>query len=463
VKWPARGLKLRQRRIKTPTSLLFRALAGIALLALAACVVDRIAVRSADSVPVSVDAPLAASEIAAQLEENAQLAHEFVVTTALQRNEGIAHALQRLRISAPALSRHINQDPRARALRALRPGHELHITYDQQRDLKTLVAKIDDPARAHGVRRVALHRDAGGRFATAESFQKHNVYWQVRSGTIERGFFSSMARAGVPGQIVAEAMRLFDGSIDFRKGFRDGDTFRVIYQRTSDDAKPKGVGRILAIELETRGKRHQAVWHGTEGKSGPLAADAPGHHYRFDGSRIGESEWRLPTEMKRISSSFGSRIHPMSGLRRDHDGIDLAAPSGTPVVAAKSGTVSFVGQQRGYGNLVIIRHGGRYSTYYGHLRDFTPGVRVGTLVAQGQRIGSVGQTGYATGPHLHFEVRTNGKPIDPMVVLLSPQPELKGVQMAAFRRTSAPLIAQIERMRAGAALQSTATQSPPMP
>ncbi|WP_438375961.1 M23 family metallopeptidase, partial [Burkholderia pseudomallei] len=145
----------------------------------------------------------------------------------------------------------------------------------------------------------------------------------------------------------------------------------------------------------------------------------------------------MPVVSTRISSYFGERVHPLSHILQMHTGVDLAAPTGTRVNAAAAGVVSFVGYDPGgYGKYVVIDHPDRSSTYYAHLSAFAPKLEVGMAVAQGQRIGAVGSTGAATGPHLHFEVRVDDQPVDPLVALANAQNTLSAMQLDAFRRAA---------------------------
>jgi len=156
------------------------------------------------------------------------------------------------------------------------------------------------------------------------------------------------------------------------------------------------------------------------------------------------SMFSMPVESTRVSSPFGIRIHPLSGLRLLHRGVDLAAATGTPVAAAADGTVSFVGTEpggRGYGKFIIISHPGNYLTYYAHLSAFSQGLKAGATVKQGQYIGDVGMTGAASGPHLHFEIRRNQRALNPLVTLAQvPLPTASPTRLAAFKQqTRAPL------------------------
>lgn len=376
----------------------------------------------------------------------------YVMTTRLRRHEGVDDALNRLKVAGgSSLGRMLRQDGPARALRGLQAGDEVHIRYDDQRVLTSLSAGLTDRRRADGKREVAVTRNARGRLVASDAFVPREFYWRFRSGVVGNGFFSSMSAADVPGQVVAETMRIFRGEIDFRRDVRPGDAFHLIYQQAIDASGAAGVGRVLAIALQTGGKWHRAVWYepSTEkGRAEKGQGPVDGGYYTFDGGRVGGSVWMPPVDNARISSPFGMRRHPLGGQRRRHDGIDLAAPTGTPVRASASGIVASAGWQRGYGHVVVLRHTAPYSTYYAHLNHIAPHIKAGARVKQGQRLGAVGKSGHSTGAHLHFEVRTGNRPIDPMVALLDNRPLLAETQRAAFHTASAPLVEQIARMQA---------------
>jgi murein DD-endopeptidase MepM/ murein hydrolase activator NlpD len=151
-------------------------------------------------------------------------------------------------------------------------------------------------------------------------------------------------------------------------------------------------------------------------------------------------------DFTRISSRFSvARLHPVLGRMRAHKGVDYAAPQGTPIYAAGDGVVQFKGWENGYGNFVLIRHNKDISTAYGHMSRFVSTLRKGERVRQGQVIGYVGMTGLATGPHLHYEFRVDGKQRDPLTVTLPKTAPLPGPQLVAFRRSIAPMLAQIEQ------------------
>ena len=149
----------------------------------------------------------------------------------------------------------------------------------------------------------------------------------------------------------------------------------------------------------------------------------------------------------RISSTFGSRRHPIHGSWRNHNGVDYAAPTGTPIHATADGVVEYIGAQRGYGNTIILKHHSNYSTLYAHQSRFAKGLRKGDRVEQGQLIGYVGSTGWSTGPHLHYEFRIAGKPVDPLAVDLPVARKLEPAQKALFTAAAAQYKTQLSLLQ----------------
>jgi murein DD-endopeptidase MepM/ murein hydrolase activator NlpD len=167
--------------------------------------------------------------------------------------------------------------------------------------------------------------------------------------------------------------------------------------------------RITAADVQLGDRTYTALWFMAPGSK-------HGEYYAFDGSLLPGEPFAMPVNYDRISSPFGERMHPVSGEVSFHTGVDLTAHVGTPVLSAAAGTVEFVGVRSGYGRHVVINHGNGYTTCYAHLSAFVRGLRAGMQVAQGERIGSVGHSGVATGPHLHYEVRINDQPVDPLTL-----------------------------------------------
>ena len=212
--------------------------------------------------------------------------------------------------------------------------------------------------------------------------------------------------AGIPDSIVIRLADILGTEVDFQRDIRKGDKLRVVYEALTEEGGLDApiAGRILAVELTARGKKHEAVWF-----------DKTREYFNFSGRSLNKAFLRNPLEFTRVSSGFtDSRLHPIFKDWRAHKGVDFSAPLGTKVKASGSGVVDFVGRQGGYGNVVIIKHQNKITTLYAHLNAFEDGIRVGQKINQGDILGEVGRTGWATGTHLHYEFRIDGAPTDPL-------------------------------------------------
>jgi murein DD-endopeptidase MepM/ murein hydrolase activator NlpD len=199
-------------------------------------------------------------------------------------------------------------------------------------------------------------------------------------------------------------------------------------------------GRILAAEFTNRGENYRAVLF--------TDPDGQSQYYSPDGASMRKAFLRSPVDFRRISSTFQrERFHPVLGKKRPHKGVDYAAATGTPIKAAGDGKVIFRGQKGGYGNVVILQHGGKYSTLYGHMSKFKQGVSNGSRVKQGQIIGYVGQSGMATGPHLHYEFRVDGVHRNPLTVKFPDAAPIPKEYKTAFQQQSQQLFAQLDLFR----------------
>jgi murein DD-endopeptidase MepM/ murein hydrolase activator NlpD len=231
-----------------------------------------------------------------------------------------------------------------------------------------------------------------------------------KTGVIRSSLFAATDAAGVPDAIAMQIARVFATDIDFHSDLRKGDRFSVAYEMIYEAGELIAPGRILSAEFVNDGQAYRAVlFHDDEG------SDA---YYSLDGSSRAKAFLRSPVEFSRVSSGFGSRFHPIFKQWRAHTGVDFAAPKGTRVLAAGDGYVLRAGVRGGYGNAVEIRHGGGIVTLYGHLNGFAPGIKAGVRVRQGEPIGYVGATGWATGPHLHYEFKLGGIHQNPLKVAL---------------------------------------------
>lgn len=260
---------------------------------------------------------------------------------------------------------------------------------------------------------------------------------RLASGIIRGTLFAAMDEARVPDTVTKQLTDIFQSSVDFHRGLRRGDRFAIVYETLEADGEPVRAGKVLSAEVVNRGKLNQAVWFKEAGAT-------KGGYYGFDGQSLNKAYLAAPMATTRITSGFGMRNHPVLGYSREHTGVDYAAPIGTPVRTVGDGVVTFAGVQNGYGKVIFIKHrNGKDSTVYAHLSRID--VKVGDNVAQGEQVGAVGQTGVATGPHLHFEFRINDEPHDP-VEILAEQRENVPVSpggRAAFARWSADMKVQL--------------------
>jgi murein DD-endopeptidase MepM/ murein hydrolase activator NlpD len=224
----------------------------------------------------------------------------------------------------------------------------------------------------------------------------------IKSGEIRHSLFAATDDADIPDAIAMQMVEIFGGELDFHRDLRKGDRFSLVYENFTDRGQTVRSGRILAAELVNNKTVLQAYWFQPE--------QGEGAYHAADGSSPRKAFLRSPIEFSRISSGFSdARLHPLLGTWRAHKGVDYAARAGTGVIAVADGVVETAARQSGYGNLIVLKHQGSYSTAYGHLQGFAKGIREGTQVRQGDTIGYVGQTGLATGPHLHYEFRVKGR------------------------------------------------------
>lgn len=295
----------------------------------------------------------------------------------------------------------------------------------------------------------ALHLPIGGKDATLVVERKNgkltaseqtiplDTQTVIKSGEIRSSLFGASDAAGIPDAIATQLAEIFSGEIDFYRDLRKGDRFSLVYEILTHQGRAIRSGRILSAEFVNNQKTYQAFWFPTDRNGGG--------YYAADGKSLRKAFLRSPLEFSRVTSGFtSSRFHPVLQTWRAHRGIDYGAPIGTRVRAVADGSVDFVGQQGGYGNLVILKHQSGYSTAYGHLKGFGQGIRKYSRVTQGETIGYVGQTGLASGPHLHYEFRINNQPINPLAAVLPAATPLDTNQLSRFKNNITPLRAQLD-------------------
>ncbi|MCL4761038.1 MAG: peptidoglycan DD-metalloendopeptidase family protein, partial [Burkholderiales bacterium] len=281
---------------------------------------------------------------------------------------------------------------------------------------------------------------AGEAFSSTVAAATETVRLTLKSGVIVSSLFGAADAVGLPDAVTVALAELFGGDIDFLQDLRRGDRFSVLYETRHLEGEPVGTGRIVAAEFENRSQRFTAFhWRDADGQDS---------WYTEDGRSTRKAFLRSPMEFSRMTSGFSlARLHPIFRTLRAHKGVDYAAPTGTPVRATADGVVAEAGVMGGYGNTVVLRHHGAYSTLYAHLSRFAPQLRKGTRVRQGDTIGYVGATGWATGPHLHYEFRINDEARNPLTVALPTAGPLPPESRSAFFAHVQPLGQQLALAR----------------
>ena len=260
-----------------------------------------------------------------------------------------------------------------------------------------------------------------------------------KSAVIHKSFYQTGIDAGLDDDLIIEMAHILGWDIDFALDIRAGDSFSVIYEEEILDGIKIRNGKILAITLINRNKAHRALYYtDSQGRDG---------YYSPLGKSVKKPFLRTPLEFTRVSSKFSMRrLHPILKVKRPHRGVDYAAPTGTKVYATADGRVIYRGWKAGYGKVVILRHYNNYTTLYAHLSRFKRGLKVGSSVKQSETIAYVGMTGYATGPHLHYEFRVNGHHKNPLTVKLPDSKPLPTHELKQFKQTTQTILAQLHKL-----------------
>ncbi len=357
------------------------------------------------------------------------------VDVVVGRNDTLDRIFRRLDLSLTDLAS-IRLLPGIReGLDLLRPGDQITVTHSNG-DLQGLTRQISL------TQTLSVQRQA-------EGFQAEIIENPIESnlvakrGRIATSLFEAAAAAGISDQTALSLANIFGWDIDFVLDIRAGDEFSVIYEQVWQDGALVGDGPIVAAQFANDGRTFRAVRY--------QLPDGSTDYFAPDGRSMHKAFLRAPVDFTRISSRFNSRRqHPILNTIRAHKGVDYAAPTGTPVRAAGDGRMQMRGRSGGYGNAIVLEHGGGVTTLYGHLSRFAKGIGQGARVRQGQVIGYVGSTGLATGPHLHYEYRINGAHRNPQTVKLPDATPIAADLRADFMMRTAPDLAQLEQLASGA-------------
>lgn len=359
---------------------------------------------------------VAPSDLEAQLDALAERELELSRTDLTRASDTADSLLRRLGADDAAAAAFLRSDPVARRLLEGRAGKMVQATVGDAGALVQLVARYpaerSEQAGTHFTR-LTITRQDDGRLQARTEVAPLQAQVKLGSGTIRSSLFAATDDARLPDTVATQLAEMFSTEIDFHRELRKGDTFSVVYEALTADGEPitwnQGAGQVLAAEFVNNGRAYQSLWY--------RDASGKGAYFDFAGQSKRRAFLASPMEFSRVTSGFAMRFHPVHQTWRAHLGVDYGAPTGTPVRAVGDGVVDFAGVQNGYGNVVVIKHSGDRTTLYAHLSRID--VRKGQAVEQSQRIGAVGATGWATGPHLHFEFKVKGQHLDPLKVAKS--------------------------------------------
>lgn len=359
-----------------------------------------------------------------ELIANQWLEHE------IQSGDTLAKIFSSMGLSPQLLHRIVNHSSETKRLARIKPGQVFRVLLNAQQVFQELIFQ-SSPAQS-----LRILPDESG-FKTQWIDRPLEQRTTSVSGIIQNSLFLSAQESGLPDAKIMDLANIFGWDIDFALEIRAGDQFSVVYQQDYLDGDKLRDGPILASEFINQGKTYRAVRY----------VDSKGRtdYFTPEGKSVRKAFLRTPVKFARISSRFNlRRKHPVLNRIRAHKGVDYAASKGTPVRASGDGRIVLRGRKGGYGKTVIIEHGGGISTLYAHLSKFSSKRRKGKRVMQGTVIGYVGQTGLATGPHLHYEFRVNGAHRNPLKVKLPPAKPIDRKSRSDFLVKTQPLIAQLD-------------------
>jgi len=353
----------------------------------------------------------------------------------VKSGESLSTIFSTLNLSRVDLHKIIHTNATGKQFADVTPGQDVIATIDAEGNLEQLTYS-KNPFETL----VATRNNDG---FDVKLFSK-KIDYQATSAkaTIHSSLFEDGVSAGLSEKIILKLADIFAWDIDFALNLREGDEFTVVYEKLFVDGKEFDTGEILSVEFVNEGKTYSAVrFDDNQGHTG---------YYTPEGNSLRKAFLQTPMDFAKISSHFNlHRRHPVLNTIRAHKGVDYAASIGTPVKTTGDGKIVFRGIKRGYGNVVEIEHGQKYSTLYAHLSRFKSGHKIGSKVEQGEVIGYVGKTGLATGPHLHYEFRIEGKHVNPLTAKLPRALPMDKALLAKFKAQTQPLMALLEKAKGG--------------
>jgi murein DD-endopeptidase MepM/ murein hydrolase activator NlpD len=314
--------------------------------------------------------------------------------------------LRRLGLVDSVAAAYIRKTPEVRQALLNRSGRNVSVEANEQQQLLTLTTRWLKSDNDSQFQRMVITRNANNQFSVRTDSAPLTASVRMTGGTVASSLYAASDEARLPDSVTRQLADVFSGQIDFHRALRKGAIFSVVYETLEAEGEPLRAGRLLSAEITNDKKTYDAVWFQEPGQKGA--------YYTMGGDSLRRAFLASPMPYSRRTSGFGMREHPIFHTQRAHLGVDYAAPTGTPVITVADGVVVESGFSGGFGNMVVVQHNARQSTVYAHLSKI--GVRKGQAVKQGDNLGAVGATGWATGPHLHFEFRINGRHVDPLTL-----------------------------------------------
>jgi murein DD-endopeptidase MepM/ murein hydrolase activator NlpD len=314
--------------------------------------------------------------------------------------------LRRLGLVDAAAAAYIRKTPEVRQALLNRSGRNVSVEANEQQQLLTLTTRWLKNDNDSQFQRMVITRDADNNFSVRTDTAPLTASVRMSGGTVNSSLYEASDEARLPETVTRQLADVFSGQIDFHRALRKGAVFSVVYETLEAEGEPLRTGRLLSAEITNDQKTYNAVWFQEPGQKGA--------YYTLKGDSLRRAFLASPMPYSRRTSGFGMREHPIFHTQRAHMGVDYAAPTGAPVISVADGVVVESGFSGGFGNMVVVQHNARQSTVYAHLSRIN--VRKGQTIKQGDNLGAVGSTGWATGPHLHFEFRINGRHVDPLTL-----------------------------------------------
>ncbi len=375
------------------------------------------------------------------------------VEVTIASGDTLIEVLQRQGIDHVAAHRLAKQVNKTFNLRRLKPGHTLSMVLEKDagRDVEDGITptKLNSMDMFVSKLETVKVTAVGEEQYKVSKVKKKLIKEPARArSVIDSSLYMAAAQQGMPDRAIAATIKNFSYDIDFQRDIRAGDIIDVMYEvKKTEDGEVIGSGDVLYAMLKSRGKTYK---HYRYVNSLGLPA-----YYNEKGESIVKQLLKTPIDGARLSSRYGMRKHPILGYSKMHTGVDFAAPTGTPIYAAGDGVVTFSGRKGGYGNMVIVKHNGTYTTAYAHAHRIARGIRKGKKVRQGQTIAYVGSTGRSTGPHLHYEIHKYGKKVNPLKVKFTGGDKLTGKRLAQFKQHVQKVKTQLAGLKASGADQET--------